>query len=464
MAATASQIADSFGLDWQSSVRATASCGTAGRFLAGEDPTACALGGAGLVALIALPLLLLASVILAAPLAVPAAIGLGYLATSRALAAKRRRRAAVINASVLAALVGWLLIYLPLGGGSATNAGLTAALITPLFAAAPAFVRSFLRGRERRSNGAAARRHDAAAERIAWLNDVAPGEQVLLLDADARVLGATSAARTRFGVLRDLAGQEVRSIVGADDIGPLLGAIRHGLAYRDPIDVGLSFGRDRDDDFRSEGDASSLGHQREGRLAATVSACGEGFVAMRITDEATPGTRQLPSAEAARGTASRSAMNSTEVFVPRCDIADAMEFALRHALPKAEAMGIALNSSMGPDVIAACDRQIGRRIIRLLVECALHGSQADGSVDILARKVKGVVLLRAVSRLRIEGFVHEDEPDSRLDVASLRALVEAARGTLVVDREGDDIILGVRLDLAAAHAGDDAWGQNVLAA
>ena len=90
-------------------------------------------------------------------------------------------------------------------------------------------------------------------------------------------------------------------------------------------------------------------------------------------------------------------------------------------------MRIALASSVEPDVIAACDRQIGRRIIHLLVESALHGSQTDGSVHILARKVKGVVLLRAASRLGMQEFVHEEEPDSRLDIAPLSALVEAAR-------------------------------------
>jgi hypothetical protein len=444
-------------------MRAALPCSAADSFPASEDLTARALAGAGLAALVALPLLLLASVILAAPLAVPPAIGVGYLATSRALAAKHCRRAALINTSVLSALIGWLLIYLALSG-SATNAGLTAALMTPLFAAAPAFVRSYLRARAKRSNGVVARGREAILERIAWLSGVAPSEEVLILDVEGRVLGATAAACARFEMPRALSEQEVRTIVAADDVGPLLGAIRHCLACGGPIDVALSFNRDREGDLCSGGDACFPGRKGEVKLAATVSACGEGFVTMRVRADATPSLRQPRSMEAVRPTANRLTMNSTESIAPTCDIGDAAEFALRHALPKAEAMRIALASSVESDVIAACDRQIGRRIIQLLVECALHGSQADGSVDILARKVKGVVLLRAASRLRIQEFVHEEEPCSRLDVASLRALVEAARGTLVVDREEDDIILSVRLDVAAGQERDDAWGQNVLAA
>src|SRR4051812_7538660 len=113
MAATARQTAKSL-RDWRTSMPTTVGGRVSVGLLPGEDLTIHAFGGAGFAALVFLPLLLIASVIFAAPLAVPAAIGLGYLATSRALATRYRRFAALMNISVLLALVGWLLLYLAL--------------------------------------------------------------------------------------------------------------------------------------------------------------------------------------------------------------------------------------------------------------------------------------------------------------------------------------------------------------
>src|SRR5687768_4964460 len=65
--------------------------------LPAELLTARALAGAGLTALALLPVLMLASLALQAPLAGPAAIALGYLAVAHALAVRRRRRAAALS-------------------------------------------------------------------------------------------------------------------------------------------------------------------------------------------------------------------------------------------------------------------------------------------------------------------------------------------------------------------------------
>lgn len=458
MAATASQIANSYGVDWEGALRAAQARSAVGNVLAGDDLTARALGGAGLAALLLLPLLLLASVILSVPLAVPAALGLGYLATSRALAAKHRRRAALINASVLSALVGWLLTYIALADGSATNAGLAAALMTPLLAAAPAFARAYLRTRERRAEIAAAHRRDAISEWVKWMNEVTPRDQVLILSGEGRVLAATAAACAKLGS-RELLGCDVRSVIASDDVGPLLGEIRRCLGGGGRVDVSLSFRGD----FDPNGHAPLNRRKGDVRLAGVLAACGEGLVAMRIKDDATC-EPPLQSSQSERPTASRSAIDSKEGIAPSCDIGDAAGFAFRHAMPKAKAMRVGLGLSVEPDIVAACDRQTGRRITQRMIECALHGCQPNGSVEVLARKTKGVALLRAASRLRNQEFAREEEADNRLDTASLRALVEAIGGTLVVDREGDDIILSVRLDLAVGQLRNDAWGQNVLAA
>jgi len=75
---------------------------------------------------------------------VPAAMGVGYLAVSHALSAQRLRRANIINSAILLGLVGWLLGFLLTGEGPLSHAGLIAALMAPVFAAAPAFARSLM--------------------------------------------------------------------------------------------------------------------------------------------------------------------------------------------------------------------------------------------------------------------------------------------------------------------------------
>src|SRR5882724_8505272 len=110
MASTAGQISrDLFRFDFRRFVAAFAPAhggGAVGGLFVAEDLTARALAGAGLASLFALPLLLLSSALFGAPLAVPAAIGLGYLAVSHALAPRLHRRADLISAVVLGGLVG----------------------------------------------------------------------------------------------------------------------------------------------------------------------------------------------------------------------------------------------------------------------------------------------------------------------------------------------------------------------
>jgi hypothetical protein len=130
---------------------------------------------------------------------------------------------------------------------------------------------------------------------------------------------------------------------------------------------------------------------------------------------------------------------------PRCDVAEAVAFALRHAEPKAEARKVLLTSAVDSGIAATCDRQVGRRMIGHLIETALNGSGAGGVVHVFARRLKGVVLLRVATDVGRDAR----DMDERLDVAALRTLVEGVGGTLVVDRESEGLVLSVRLDLAA---------------
>lgn len=102
-----------------------------------DAATARSLASVGLLGLFGLPVLMLASLLLRAPLAGPAAISLGYLAAAAALERGRPRRAAGWTFAVLTGLVLWMLIALAVAGQAPSGAGLAAIALAPLFAAAP---------------------------------------------------------------------------------------------------------------------------------------------------------------------------------------------------------------------------------------------------------------------------------------------------------------------------------------
>ena len=112
------------------------------------------LRAAGYAALLGLPLLLLASLMLEAPIAGPALIASGYLGIAFALQSDRPARAAVLSGIVLFGLVAWLLICLASGAIPIAGPGLTAALLAPLFASAPSLARIVIASRAERAPSA----------------------------------------------------------------------------------------------------------------------------------------------------------------------------------------------------------------------------------------------------------------------------------------------------------------------
>ncbi len=438
MASTAGQIPrDFFGFDLRRLLRAVCAGdqrGIGGGLLAGADLTARAVASAGLAALFTLPLLLLSSVVMAVPLAVPAAIGLGYLAMSHALAAQHRRRAALINAVVLCGLVGWLLLFLLVREGQLSRGGLTAALMAPLFAAAPAFARSIIAPRRGRPASAAPILRDAALDRVACLDEFAPSEPVLILDGEGTVLATTSAARKILRVLPDAFEHHINSFFDSNDLLLLLDAIDRCKRRSEPIGVDLDVG----------GETPGV----EKAFTAIFSVCDDGTVAMRLQKR--PALEPSPIAVKEDAAPSPAGTQATKpAIAPSCDIGEALAFALRHVGPKADAKRVRLTSVAEADIAATCDRQVGRRILHYLIDNALNGSEAGGAVRVLARRLRGVVLLRVASVLGADASDAEGRSDDPLDVTALRSLVEGAGGTLIVDREGVDIVLSVRLDLAA---------------
>lgn len=425
MASTAGQMPRNLlGFDLRSVVRFAA--GPSGRgdaFSDAENLTARAVAAAGLAALATLPVLLLSSVVLGAPLAVPAAIGLGYLAVSHALSAERHRRAAFINAIVLVGLVGWLFLFLLSGEGLAPRYGALAALLAPLFAAAPALARSWLAKKTARARDDVSLLREAALQRVACIDETMPAEQILVLDRAGSILAATAAARKGLGLLPDAIEYGLDGVLAPDELPQTLDAIRR--CHRDgrPAEVELH-----------------VGTSAEPGLRAGLSPCGDGAVAMRVQALPRPGLAAAPPAEEITAPPEAPAL-------PSCDVAPAVAFALRRLERKVEARGVGIASTAEPGLAINSDRQVGRRIVTLLLEYGLNACAAGGTIDLGARRVKGVALLR-VAASPCEAHAADVGSENSSGIDSLRTLVEDAGGTLVIDRRPAELVLSVRLALA----------------
>jgi hypothetical protein len=127
-----------------------------------------------------------------------------------------------------------------------------------------------------------------------------------------------------------------------------------------------------------------------------------------------------------------------------CDLGEAVAFALRRARPRAAQMGIGIAVACDDALLAACDRQVGRRVAHLAIESALAASGAGGAIRVDARRLKGIVLLRVMSE-RADDAVDDDDAS---ELATLRAVVDDAGGTLIVERNAGRATLSVRLALA----------------
>lgn len=433
MASMARQISrDPFGFDLPGLVLAISRprAGGPADCLHDEDLTSRAVASAGLAALVALPLLLLSSVLLAAPLAVPAAIAVCYLAVSHALSAQRLRRANLINSAILCGLVGWLIGFLLTGEGPLSHAGLIAALMAPAFAAAPAFARSLIARSAVQHPVAEPDLRSAALTRMASLEELTPMEQVLVLDREATVLAVSSAARKELGLLPDAFEHTLKGLLSAHDAKRVHDMIARCRNEAAPIGFDLTL--------------DTLKAKKP--LTATLSPCGDGSVAMRLHEreaiDPAVGEAEKTGACAGEGAC------ISKPAAPACDIGEAVAFALRHDSRKAEAKGFRVTSAADPGIAAACDRQVGRRIVHLLIDSALGGRQAEGAIHIVARRLKGVVLLRTTTSPRKRAIKIERSSKDRVDMAALQALVDGAGGTLVTDRREEESVVSVRLPLA----------------
>jgi hypothetical protein len=281
-----------------------------------------ALASAGLGGLVGLPFLMLASAFLETPLAGPAAIALGYLASARALAMRRPRRAMGWSLVVAAGLLAWPLVLFAMGDPPATVPELTAVLLAPVFAAAPAFARHVLGGAE----AATASAGGAAA---------GGGESDL---PDARVRAET-------------------------------------------------------------------------------------------TEPAWATAAQEP---------------APPPLAPPCRVGDELGFALRNLQGRMRGRRTRIACAVEPGLSAYCEPQACRRLLGILIGCALGRSAAGGEVRVTARAVRGVALVRV-------SLTIEEAPDtvwSPEALAPVHEIMERTGGTAVLDRHNGAARVSVRLALA----------------
>ncbi len=405
---------------------------------AGDALAARAVACAGLAAVLGLPLLLLASLVLDAPLAVPASIASGYLAISHALASNRPHRAAFISGLVLAALVGWLILFLAEGDEPLSRTEVTAALLAPLFAAAPAFARSVMAPRATVDRKSVPPSREAALQRVACLDELAPSELVLITDEEGCVLAATRAARQRLRLLPEAFELHVASIFEPADLPEVTQALRNCAARGETVEFAL--------DELSAGEGS--------RTVGWMASPGEGgAVSLRLLGHAPvalPASKMRSTSDEAEAEVRLAAMMSAS---PMCDIGEAVAFALRRARPRGTAKGVAFAVACDAELVAVCDRQVGRRITHLSVEAALAAGRAGDAIHVDARRLKGIVLLRIT--LESMGDADAADADGAFEFATLRTSVEDAGGTLVIDRQANRRVLSVRLALS-----DDAIGKK----
>ncbi len=389
--------------------------------LEGDDVAARAVACAGAAALVALPFLLLASVVLEAPFAAPAAIAAGYLLIPRAAGLRFPYGVAVASIVVPLALVMWSLGYLLLLDGP-SQGELAAALLAPFFAAAPAVARLAVATRDESAVVTARRSADC-------LDRLAPSEAVLVVRGDGELLAATQAARATLGLLEETSGGDVGRRFGLLDRPKLAEAIGHCLRGQERTEVTL----------RSAGDRSG----RTG-YTAEVSEAGGGAVSIRLREALSDVSARAEDAGAVQSTAGPDAPDWNDG--EGCDVTEAVAFAMRRCETTAEARGVVLSADVESDLWARCDRQVCRRILHLLIDGALHQSGPECAIALSGRGLRGVVLLRLAVRFTSEWT---DAPSGAAIWSSLRGAVEEVGGTLVVEETPGETRLSVRLERTA---------------
>ena len=135
---------------------------------------------------------------------------------------------------------------------------------------------------------------------------------------------------------------------------------------------------------------------------------------------------------------------------PACDVNEAARFALRNLAPRLQEKGIRLICD-SDGAAAACDQQLGRRILHRLLRFTAETSAPGAEVRMLVRTVRGAVLLR--TRFPEAAGPALSNWPAGADIASIEFLVETAGGSMVAERSPGETVLSVRLPRAGRIRG-----------
>lgn len=403
--------------DWRASRR------NPSRAAEADDILARATAAAGLASLVALPPLLLASVLLSTPFAIPAMVGVGYVPLARAIRSGDGVRGNLLGVIVIGALVTWLTVHLALGGGASVM-GLAAAMLAPLTAAAPAVMQGIL-SRANTARRPSSDLREGALRRLACLEELDPAAAVLMATQDGSVLAASREARRLFRLLPDAFEYDIASFLEPDQCSALISEMER-----------VRCGEGREIEVKTD----------DRMLKTGLSRCDDGTVAMRF--RATVAAEEKPTAKAPASPKARGEAPA----LPTCDVAQALTFVLRHAEATAHARAVGLSFDSEASVAASCDERQARRILHSVIDAAIAECWASGHVHVCLRRVRSVVLVRVTCNRNTlpAGSATAARPAGD---AALNAMVEAAGGTLLVDRAGGEGILSVRLP-GAVSAGE----------
>ena len=202
-----------------------------GTLLPDRDETARALASAGLAGLVCLPLLIIASLALSAPLAGPALIALGYLGCAHAMAEEEQPRAALWAAAVFGGLIVWTIVMGTRPGSGMGWPEFLAASFAPVMAIAPALAR--------RAFSWSSRAEAEVSDQVACLDRFAPAEALMFVDREGSIVAATRAVLVRLGLSQGSGGRDIAARIHVLDRPVFAGALARSMASRESIEIGV---------------------------------------------------------------------------------------------------------------------------------------------------------------------------------------------------------------------------------
>ena len=383
----------------------------------GDLEVARSLAVSGLLALLCMPALMIVSLAVRAPLAVPVAVAVGYLALAHATVRGHDGRAALLSAVIFISLAGWGAIFVLTGGDARSVEGLAALILAPVIAGLPALARKMLH--------ASADRGPEVVHGAASLDLHGPDAAVLLTDSAGRLVAASQTAAAYLGIGPGMTTRDIADRISRADHPRLFDALAKVTAEKETVAIEL----------HTTGPLPR-------RMAARIGAGQHGLVEVCLQD--------LPAAEVTPAATSRQTRCRGEATVSpfpvtpaASDVTDAVTFALQHLEPRAKAEGSTIVVEAEADLVALCDQRLCRRIVHQMLDLVV--SRAGRSqIRIVARALPGAVLLRVTTSRcdEIPVSCRDVETDRFSDV---RDMVEGAGGTLLVDTGATEQAVSVRL-------------------